>query len=75
MLILDEKFKKDIKDGYISKSSMDDYENYFSNCLSNKKGDSGDLLRANFDTARIRKELGVSSAKKILTANSNQLSV
>ena len=64
-MILDEKFKKDMRSGYISKNSISDYENYFSNYLS-KKADKNELMKQlNYDTARIRKELGVSSSKKI----------
>ena len=67
ILILHEKFKKDIKEGFISKNSIQEYETYFSECLSDKKVNKTrpDVNNSqSFDTARIRKELGVTTNKK-----------
>jgi hypothetical protein len=67
ILILHEKFKKDIKEGFISKNSIQEYETYFSECLSDKKVNKTrpDVNNSqSFDTVRIRKELGVTTNKK-----------
>lgn len=52
--ILEEKFKKHIDKGYISKNSMEDYNRYFSNYVSNFQTTE---IGGNLDTQRIYNEL------------------